>query len=191
MSARALLRTRLLPFQSHFPSHPRVYVSTTVQARRRSTQRATDEIPRRNSDSFGARRASFWRSQGPSAGHRRPREREPLDAELLILFGLPALVVLIAWFLNDGIEALAIVPLVLIVPGPRDVVLAVLRDTIVGLRRARNFMNPSQSSGQRRNTASPPPPPPPPMAAKAVSTWKVTMTIHYDAIRRGGWACIH
>ena len=43
----------------------------------------------------------------------RPRHRtEPLDAELLILFGLPAVIILLAWVLKDGLEALAIIPLV-------------------------------------------------------------------------------
>lgn len=119
-----------------------------IESRKRSTGRATDQLDSPN-DPF---RQQQWR--GPSSSSNSPpffgnptnrtrrasrTNREPFDAELLVLFGLPALIILLPWAFGDP-SALIIIPLLLLVPGPRDVLLTALRDIVHGMHRAKRFM---------------------------------------------------
>ena len=116
-----------------------------IQARKRSTRRATDEIEPR--DTF--QKHTAWRSGGgsPPPNYQQDytsfnafkRAKEPFEAELLILFGLPTLIILIPWAVKDP-AALAVIPVAFLIPGVRDVLLAVLRSTFLGVRRAKKFM---------------------------------------------------
>lgn len=147
-----------------------------IEARKRLTRRATDEVdpPR---DPFNKQRA--WRSSnnGPPPPDEQerstqadPRRKEPFDAELLVLFGLPTLIILIPWILKDP-AALAIIPLAFFIPGVRDVLLAVLRSMHSNARKARQFMK--EGGDYRREPgmwAPPPRPPPPPPPVSSVSS---------------------
>ncbi|KAL4428592.1 hypothetical protein ABPG77_008904 [Micractinium sp. CCAP 211/92] len=108
------------------------------------------------------------------------------NCNLLILFGIPCLVLLIAFAFNDPSSLAVAVPLALLFPGPRDVLLAVASDMLRAVRRAARFVSrdddelaeAAQALGQQAGarqaqqrarqpswgrTAPPPPPPPPPV----------------------------
>lgn len=86
------------------------------------------------------RLASTRPASGPSSRPtQRRKEREPFEAELLVLFGLPAIIILIPWALGDP-SGLLIIPLVLLIPGPRDIILAVVRDSYIKMRKAKRFI---------------------------------------------------
>jgi len=143
--------------------------SPQVRARRRSTRRLSDDV-NPPSVPFTKPTRSNWRQSGrqerkPSPGEpgakrfgNAYRQKEPFDAELVVLFGLPTLIILIPWVISDP-AALAIVPLVLLIPGPRDILLTVVRDLFTGARRASNFMRDGQSARRRQGRQSPSPPP--------------------------------
>ena len=100
-------------------------------------------------------------SRSPASGpHSHPsyrkKEREPFEAELLVLFGLPALIILIPWALGDP-SGLLIIPLVLLVPGPRDILLAVVRDAFLKMRKAKRFIKNEPSLGQSEEDTAPNP----------------------------------
>jgi hypothetical protein len=173
----------------------RPFIHQSIEARKRSTRLPTDQVdpPR---DPF--QKNTAWRGRNKSGGSPPPpnnkyksyedpidfnafkRAKEPFEAELLILFGLPTLIILIPWAVKDP-AALAIIPLAFLIPGVRDVLLAVLRSTFLGVRRAKRFMKEDGSSSEyydgsnndrynRRSTStatgtwsarSPPQPPPP------------------------------
>lgn len=133
-----------------------------VVARIRNTGRSTDEIDppgrghfsksrRWSQNIIRASRSSFDHGQTPQwRGH--PQKKEPFDAELLVLFGLPTLIILIPWAIKDP-AALAIIPLLLIIPGVRDIILGVLKDMNIGMKRASKFMN-RQQHRMNRNKSS-------------------------------------
>jgi hypothetical protein len=110
-----------------------------TEARKRSTQRATDqaEPPR---DPW--RKNTAWRSVGgnpnggdPNGAFKRSKKEEPFEAELLILFGLPTLIILISWAIKDP-AALAVIPLAFFIPGIRDILLAFF----LGMKKAKRFI---------------------------------------------------
>lgn len=154
-----------------------------IEARKRSTRRAANEAEPR--DTF--QKNTAWRSgsgspppnyqQDSTTFNAFKRAKEPFEAELLILFGLPTLIILIPWAVKEP-AALAIVPLAFLIPGVRDVLLAVLRSTFLGVRRAKKFMREDDGDYYYKNSnrytrsatgvpysgnwsARPPPPPPP------------------------------
>ena len=152
---------------------PRRRQMIIVTARQRSTGRATDEVdPPRDPFEATRRRRSPRQPRDPTAAAdsradaqqrfgQAYKQKEPFDAELLVLFGLPSLIILIPWVLKDP-AALAVVPLLLLIPGPRDVLLSVLRDVFTGVTRASKFMKDKPSGREREEGWAPPPPPPPP-----------------------------
>ena len=114
-----------------------------IESRKRSTRRATDEVdpPR---DPF--QKNTAWRSGGSPPPPKNntsfnafKKSKEHFEEELLILFGLPTLIILIPWAVKDP-AALAIIPIAFLIPGVRDVLLAVLQSTFLGVRRAKRFM---------------------------------------------------
>lgn len=102
--------------------------------------------------------ADFRRGAAFARGPAKPKE--PLDAELVVLFGLPALIIVLPWALKDP-AVLAFLPVALLVPGVRQVLVPLTRDAAVGLWRTAEYF---KRSSRRR--AGPPPPPPP-----GVSRW--------------------
>ncbi|KAL4434378.1 hypothetical protein ABPG75_000819 [Micractinium tetrahymenae] len=85
---------------------------------------------------------------GPSRAYRasrrssrRQQRREPFDAELLVLFGTPCVVLLVAFAFNDPPSLAVPIPLALLVPGPRDVLLSVASDMLRGMSRAARFVS--------------------------------------------------
>lgn len=132
---------------------------------------------------------------GPCLTAASRRALPPLCPQLLVLFGLPALVLLLCYAFNDPGALAVAVPLVLLIPGPRDVLLHVASDAWRAAIRARRFVSDS-SSGEWENEAQrtgrrqrrwqqqqqqsqrawraagvpPPPPPPPPMPTNMVSS---------------------
>lgn len=64
-----------------------------------------------------------------------------MSLQLLILFGIPCVVLLIAFAFNDPASLAVAVPLALLVPGPRDVLLAVASDMLRGMNRAARFVS--------------------------------------------------
>ena len=147
---------------THVPSRAPIR-TLTVECRKRSTQRATDQADP-PPDPWQRRRQQRPGSPPPSSSSPPPppppntsytsnsRNKEPLDFELLILFGLPALIIIIPAAVKEP-AFLALIPFAFIVPGVRDVLFAVLR-ALPGARKER----------KKRNEWAPrrPPPPPPP-----------------------------
>ena len=160
-------------------------VQPYIEARKRSTRRVTDEVdpPR---DPFNKHQA--WRSSrnSPPPPYTKQRNsdaefrrsKEPFDAELLILFGLPTLIILIPWVVKDP-AGLVFIPLVFLIPGVRDVLLAVLRSMKSNVRKARDFMNETDGDFRRESgTWAPPPrPPPPPPPGNEVSKRRTILSI--------------
>ncbi|KAG7667907.1 hypothetical protein Ndes2526B_g01684 [Nannochloris sp. 'desiccata'] len=167
----------------------RHYSRRSIEARTRSTRRATDEIePRDPFQKHTARRSGGGSQSGsgsPPPNYQQDftsfnafkRAKEPFEAELLILFGLPTLIILIPWAVKEP-AALAVIPIAFLVPGVRDVLLAVLRSTFLGVRRAKKFMKEDDGNyyngrdrydrrsatgaATTKSWSAPPPPPPPP-----------------------------
>jgi hypothetical protein len=103
-----------------------------------------------------------------------------------VLFGIPLLVLGIAYAFNDPKSLAVALPLALLIPGPRDVLLHVAADVMRAAVRARRFVSVDSDADeaaaaadaaarthrerQRRRAAAarpPPPPPPPPPAVSA------------------------
>lgn len=155
-------------------------------ARQRAPWRATPYQQQPPVNPSRSRRYTPGQRQQPN------KNKEPFDAELLVLFGLPCLVLGIAYAFNDPDSLLIALPLALLIPGPRDVLLHVGSDLWRGARRAKRFVSVesedhssqqqqwektqqqqqreqvwrqqqrAQHQAQWSGQAVPPPPPPPP-----------------------------
>jgi hypothetical protein len=94
---------------------------------------------------------SFYGGFGATGSLRACRRRPAAPADgpraaacpqLAVLFGLPALIILVPFAFSNPTRAVLMLPLVLLIPGPRDVLLHVLRDVGTGMTAARRFMFP-------------------------------------------------
>jgi hypothetical protein len=75
------------------------------------------------------------RTRRAPAERRSASEDANFSAELFVLFGLPALVLVLSYAFNDPGALLISLPLLMLIPGIRDVLLALVTD---GIRAARN-----------------------------------------------------
>ena len=174
------------PLRQHFHQNPTLFSLPTthfrprrllrgpILAQKRSTGRATDKIDPPPRDPFSSSRQGF---QGRRDYQRRPSykaEKEPFEIELVILFGLPALIVVIPWAIKDP-ASLVLIPVLFLIPGVRDILLTALRSTVAAWRQGKRFMktNNGVNSTIRREpgTWAPPPRPPPPPPPGGGPAW--------------------
>lgn len=57
-----------------------------------------------------------------------------------MLFGLPMMVLLLPWVLAEPASLAFLLPLLVLIPGPRDIALAVGKGLVLGASQARDFI---------------------------------------------------
>ncbi|GAB4816566.1 hypothetical protein N2152v2_003612 [Parachlorella kessleri] len=120
--------------------------------------------------SVGGAAGNASRNSNQGASRSGDQGRELMDVQLFILFGLPTVVLLLPWVLTEPLSWALFAPLLLFIPGPRDIANSLISKLL--LRRPQQQGSPAAAAAEpgpclwevpeRMWEVQAPPPPPPP-----------------------------